>query len=133
MTGILGLSKKVIALEKEYLQGLEKADMFTVEVTETSAGDPGKKGEKGSKKDSGPPLTQEQKTAMALRGVLGSLRELMGKTYADIKFAKRDVAFGYLRSKDFGRLYDHIRAFVIPMTGIGVIMDIFQVRLLLHV
>lgn len=124
MAGVLGLFKKTVALEKEYLQGLERDDMFSLEVVETSAGhsEPEKKG----KKDDAPKLTREQKTAMALRGTIAAIRELMGKIYGDKKFAKRDVAFGYLSAKDFGQLFNLIRNVMIPLTGIGVIMDIFQ-------
>lgn len=123
MAGVLGLFKKSIALEKEYLQGLEKDDMFSIEVTETSAGHTETRNEK---KDKAEKMTQEQKTAMALRGTITATRELMGKIYGDIKFAKRDVAYGYLSAKDFGLLFTLIRSIMIPMTGIGVIMDIFQ-------
>lgn len=123
MAGVLGLFKKTVALEKEYLQGLERDDMFSLEVVETSAGhsEPEKKG-----KEDGPKLTREQKTAMALRGTIAAIRELMGKIYGDKKFAKRDVAFGYLSAKDFGELFNLLRNVMIPLTGIGVIMDIFQ-------
>ncbi|KUI65028.1 hypothetical protein VM1G_01178 [Cytospora mali] len=125
MTGVLGLFKKAITLEKEYLQGLEKEDMFALEVVETSAGrsEPERK---GGKKDKGPPLTREQKTAIALRGAIAATRELMGKIYGDIKFAKRDIAWGHLTANDFSELFNLIRMFIIPMTGIGTIMDIFQ-------
>lgn len=125
MAGVLGLFKRAISLEKDYLQGLEKEDMFSLEIIETSAGrsEPERK---GGKKDTGPPLTQEQKTALALRGVIAATRELMGKVYGDIKFAKRDVAWGYLGANDFSEVFNLIRNFVIPMTGIGTIMDIFQ-------
>lgn len=122
MAGVLGLFKKSISLEKEYLQGLEKDDMFSIEVTETSAGHPETKDDKKKAEK----LTKEQKTAMALRGTIAATRELMGKIYGDIKFAKRDVAYGYLSAKDFGQLFTLIRSIMIPMTGIGVIMDIFQ-------
>lgn len=130
MAGVLGLFKKTIALEKEYLRGLESDDMFTLEIIETSAGPPdanadGKK-DKKNKKNKGPKLTKEQKTAVALRGVISASKDLMGKIYGDIKFAKRDVAFGHLTAKDFGKLTNLLRNILIPITGIGVIMDIFQ-------
>lgn len=125
MAGVLGLFKKSIVLEKQYLQGLEKEDMFALEITETSAGrsEPERK---GGKKDKGPTLTKEQKNALALRGTIGAIRELMGKIYGDMKFAKRDIAWGHLSAKDFGEMFNLIRMCVIPMTGIGTIMDIFQ-------
>ncbi|KAG6365700.1 hypothetical protein INS49_007311 [Diaporthe citri] len=125
MAGVLGLFKKSIVLEKQYLQGLEKEDMFALEITETSAGrsEPERK---GGKKDKGPKLTKEQKNALALRGTIGAIRELMGKIYGDMKFAKRDIAWGHLSAKDFGEMFNLIRMCVIPMTGIGTIMDIFQ-------
>lgn len=104
MAGVLGLFKKSIALEKQYLQGLERDDMFSIEVTETSAGET-----RDDKKSSEPKLTEEQKTAMALRGTITATRDLMGKIYGDIKFAKRDVAYGYLSAKDFGELFNLIR------------------------
>lgn len=112
MAGVLGLFKKAIVLEKEYLQGLERDDMFSLEVVETSAGHP--EPDKKRKKDEEPKLTREQKTAVALRGTIAASRELMGKIYGDIKFAKRDVAFGYLSAKDFGELFTLIRNFMIP-------------------
>lgn len=125
MAGVLGLFKKSIVLERQYLQGLEKEDMFALEITETSAGrsEPERK---GGKKDTGPKLTKEQKNALALRGTIGAIRELMGKIYGDMKFAKRDIAWGHLSAKDFGEMFNLIRMCVIPMTGIGTIMDIFQ-------
>ncbi|KAK2605590.1 hypothetical protein N8I77_008416 [Diaporthe amygdali] len=125
MAGVLGLFKKSVVLEKEYLQGLEKEDMFALEITETSAGrsEPERK---AGKKDKGPKLTKEQKNAMALKGTIGAIRELMGKIYGDMKFAKRDIAWGHLSAKDFGEMFNLIRMCVIPMTGIGTIMDIFQ-------
>lgn len=123
MAGVLGLFKKTIVLEKEYLQGLERDDMFSIEVTETSAGHPETRDER---RDKAVRMTQEQKTAMALRGTITASRELIGKIYGDIKFAKRDVAYGYLSAKCFGELFTLIRNIMIPMTGIGVIMDIFQ-------
>lgn len=124
MAGVLGLFKKTVALEKEYLQGLERDDMFSLEAIETSAGHP--EPEKKRKKNDAPKLTREQKTAVALRGTIAAIREIMGKIYGDKKFAKRDVAFGYLSAKDFGKLFNLLRNIMIPLTGIGVIMDIFQ-------
>lgn len=106
MAGVLGLFKKSIALEKEYLQGLERDDMFCIEATETSAGQPEAT---GSKKNEAPKLTREQKTAVALRATFAASRELMGKIYGDIKFAKRDVAYGYLSAEDFGELFNLMR------------------------
>lgn len=129
MAGVLGLFKTTIALEKEYLQGLESDDMFTLEIIETSAGRPDadRKDKKAAKKGKqGPKLTKEQKTAVALRGAIAASKDLMGKIYGDTKFAKRDVAFGYLTAEDFGQLSNLIRNILIPITGIGVIMDIFQ-------
>lgn len=125
MTGVLGLFKRAVSLEKDYLQGLEKEDMFALEIVETSAGrsEPERK---GGKKDHGPSLTREQKTALALRGTIAATRELMGKIYGDIKFAKRDIAWGYLSANDFSEMFNLIRNFIVPMTGIGTIMDIFQ-------
>lgn len=125
MTGVLGLCKKAVSLEKDYLQGLEKDDMFSLEIIETSAGHSNAE-KKDEKKEKAPKLTKEQKTAIALRGVISGSKELMGKIYGDIKFAKRDVAWGHLTAKDFGEVFNLIRSFMIPITGIGVIMDIFQ-------
>lgn len=125
MGGLLGLFKKSIALEKKYLQGLEKEDMFSLEAVETSAGQ-SEPERKGGKKTKAPPLTKEQMTAMELRGAIAATRELTGKIYADIKFAKRDFAWGYLSANDYSEIFNLMRTFIIPMTGISTIMDIFQ-------
>lgn len=116
MAGALGLFKKSIALEKEYLQGLERDDMFSIELTETSAGHTETKGGKKSKE---PNLTQEQKTAVALRGTITASRDLMGMIYGDIKFAKRDVAYGYLSAKDFGELFNLLRNVSTAIPSLG--------------
>lgn len=131
MTGVLGLFKKTIALQKEYIHGLESDDMFTIEPTETAVGQPETEQKNEKRKgaeaaSSSAKLTKEQQTAMALRGVTGATRELMGKIYGDLKFAKRDVAFGYLSAHDFGALFSQMRNIAIPLGGIGIIMDIFQ-------
>lgn len=116
MKGTLDIFRKSISLEKDYLQGLEREDMFTLELTETAAGpELQRKGSRKEKKEAKARLTKEQKTAMALRGSLAAARELMGKIHGDIKFAKRDVAWGKLDAKDISDMFGLWRSISIPM------------------
>lgn len=121
MKGLLGLFRKAVTLEKEYLQGLEKEDMFALEMTETAAGPKFKKQQKKKQKgkhhhDSEEPnLTKEAKSAQALRETISQIRELAGKLHGDMKFAKRDTAWGKLAAHDLGEIFGLMRKILIPM------------------
>lgn len=134
MKGLLGLFRKAVMLQKEYLQGLEREDMFALELTETAAGPKFKQQKKKKQKckdkdghdDEELVLTKEAKSAQALRETISQIRELAGKLHGDMKFAKRDTAWGKLAAHDLGEIFGLMRKILIPITGLSTIMDIFK-------
>jgi len=122
-TGAIGLLRKCVALQREYLRGLEKEDMFTLEPVETSVGrDVGaaherRKSRRKNKKKGGDTakLTKEAKAAMSLREAISQLRTLVGKMQGETTFAKRDTAWGKLDGKDLSELFKLFRKISIPV------------------
>ena len=131
--GSIGLMRKSVKLQRAYLRGLERDDMYALATVETAIGDLGPakeeerkkeklrrkwhKNKKGRKADeqAPPPLTREEKSAQALRGTITALRELSGKIQQEVHFAKRDAAFGKLTAHDLGEIVKLLRNIFIPM------------------
>lgn len=106
-TGAIGLLRKTIALQKAYLMRIESEDVFAAATrTDTSS-------QQSENQDR--ILTKEAKAAKVLRETTDKMSELAGKLYADMTFAKRDIAWGKLDAKDLGELFTLIRAVYIPM------------------
>ncbi|EPE03995.1 hypothetical protein F503_04843 [Ophiostoma piceae UAMH 11346] len=142
--GAIGLMRKAVKLQRAYLRGLERDDMYALATVETAIGDLGPaqeeerkkeelrrkwhKNKKGRKSDeqAPPPLTKEEKSAQALRNTITALRELSGKMQQEVHFAKRDAAFGKLTAHDLGEIVKLLRNIFIPITGMSTIMDIFR-------
>lgn len=122
--GAFGLMRKTVSLQKAYLQSIEREDMFTLEHVETSVGreDNAKTARKSHRhkeavndKKGKATLTKEEKNAQALKESIAQLRDLAGKVHGEIKFAKRDMAYGKLDATDIGDIFKLTRAIVIPM------------------
>lgn len=139
--GAIGLLRKAVVLQGAYLRGLEREDMYALVTVETAVGDLGpaaeneRKQEKLRRKwlhhkskpaDVPPPLTKEEQAAQALRATITAMRELSGKMQQEVRFAKRDAAFGKLTAHDLGEIVKLMRNIFIPVTGMSTIMDIFR-------
>ncbi|KAI6258819.1 hypothetical protein MCOR29_010754 [Pyricularia oryzae] len=140
--GGVGLLRKAVRLQGEYLQGLEGEDMFALRLVETSVAggggghkvqaDKDKKKKKRDKlkddefDDDDRPLTKEEETALELKRTIVELRNLVGKVQGDMGFAKREVAWGKLDAHNLGEIYKLFRAMFIPIMGMATVMDIFR-------
>ncbi|CAK7231686.1 hypothetical protein SBRCBS47491_008015 [Sporothrix bragantina] len=140
--GAIGLLRKAVVLQGAYLRGLEREDMYALVTVETAVGDLGPAKEEERKKEklrqkffkgkklSGaappPPVTKEEQAAQALRETITAMRELSGKMQLEVRFAKRDAAFGKLTAHDLGEIVRLIRNIFVPVTGMSTIMDIFR-------
>ncbi|EXK77930.1 hypothetical protein FOQG_17379 [Fusarium oxysporum f. sp. raphani 54005] len=129
--GLIGLLRKVVGLQKEYLAVLAKEDMFAIETRndEERGASQDKKKLKAKEveekvKDEG--MTKEAKAAKCLKETVGVIRVLAGKLYGDMTFAKRDVAWGKLDAKDLGETFTLIRNVMIPIVAMSTITDIFH-------
>jgi hypothetical protein len=112
--GAIGLLRRIVALQKEYLLSLE-SDSILRAATQTETFLPPKAGE--GKKDSGEegPLTKEAEAAKALEAAAASMRELAGKLNTDLPFAKRDIAWGKLDAKALSELLKLFRNVYVPV------------------
>ncbi|TLS26424.1 hypothetical protein PpBr36_04939 [Pyricularia pennisetigena] len=139
----IGLLRKAVRLQGEYLHGLEGEDMFALRLVETSVAGGGgghkvevDKDKKKKKKrdklkddefdDDDRPLTKEEETALELKRTIVELRNLAGKIQGDMGFAKREVAWGKLDAHNLGEIYKLFRAMFIPIMGMATVMDIFR-------
>ena len=111
--GAIGLLKKTVSLQKKYLVRLESDDMFAV-ATRTSTMSGLQDGETSSP-HCRTNLTKEAKAAKALREATDKTAEVAGKLYADMTFAKRDIAWGKLDAKDLSDLFTLFRNVYIPV------------------
>ncbi|KIH87754.1 hypothetical protein SPBR_04559 [Sporothrix brasiliensis 5110] len=139
--GAIGLLRKAVVLQGAYLRGLEREDMYALVTVETAVGELGPAKENEQKQEKlrrkwlhhatkpahvPPPLTKEEQAAQALRATITAMRELAGKMQLEVRFAKRDAAFGKLTAHDLGEIVKLMRSISIPVTGMSTIMDIFR-------
>ncbi|KAI0405677.1 hypothetical protein F4802DRAFT_561520 [Xylaria palmicola] len=132
LKGAINLLRGVVKQEKAYLQSLEREDMFAIPAdicaaTHLSDSDTlvNSEDQKGKKKNvqPAPRLTAEAQT---IKETMFHLRLLTSKIYADLPFAKRDIAWAKLAAKDLTTIMELFRGVVIPIHGIGTVIDIFQ-------
>jgi hypothetical protein len=117
MTGYIGLLKAAIGAHRGYIHTLEGSDMFG--QTYTPEAESGDDAEKIRKPKAKPEVAAVKKT-------IGALQELHGKLTADLAFAKREVAYGKLTPDDLETMFKHLRAIMMPVLGLGSLMDIFE-------
>ncbi|CAK7274863.1 hypothetical protein SEPCBS57363_006382 [Sporothrix epigloea] len=140
--GAIGLLRKAVVLQGAYLRGIECEDVHALVTVETAVGDLGpakeeerkqeklrQKFSKGKIRTAGeppppPPISKEEQVAQALRGTIAAMRELAGKMQLEVRFAKRDAAFGKLTAHDLGEIVRLLRNIFVPVTGMSTIMDI---------
>ncbi|KAJ4372705.1 hypothetical protein N0V86_008069 [Didymella sp. IMI 355093] len=117
MTGYLGLLKSAIAAHKDYIHSLEGSDMFgSTYVPEAEGDDPVDKDRKPTAK---PEIA-------AVKQTISGLQQLHGKLTADLAFAKREFAYGKLTPDDFEAMFKHLRSILMPVLGLGSLMDLFE-------
>ncbi|TDZ31098.1 Uncharacterized protein C8035_v001458 [Colletotrichum spinosum] len=116
--GAIGLVRKSIKLQLNYLNTLSSPDMLKRAQTKSS--------NVFKKKQKGPELTNEAKAAGELKATAMAISALFGKMHGDMVFAKRDFAYGKLDAKDLSEIFNRLRSIMIPLNGISTIVDIFR-------
>ncbi|KAL5601517.1 hypothetical protein FOBRF1_009050 [Fusarium oxysporum] len=107
--GFICLLRKVVSLQKEYLATLAKDDIFDNETRNAEEREccqekkkrKSKRVEKEKEKDEG---MAEAKAAKRLADTTHTARVLTGKIHDNMTFAKRDMAWGKLDTKDLGEI-----------------------------
>lgn len=139
LKGAIMLLRGAVQQEKAYLQSLEREDMFAVPAdicaathlssdSDTLVNGKSGKETKAQKKNKNKVQPEPKSTAeaKAIKETMFNLRLLTGKIYADMPFAKRDIAWAKLAAKDLTTMMELFRGVVVPIHGIGTVIDIFQ-------
>lgn len=116
MAGYIGNLRAALKAHSNYYESLRHEDMFgrTATYDETVE----KLGKKGRKVYS--------PEAEAIKVAIQQITDLHSKIHADITFAKREFAFGKLGPDDIQEVFRQLRKCMIPVVGLGFIVDIFQ-------
>ncbi|KAF2111459.1 hypothetical protein BDV96DRAFT_603054 [Lophiotrema nucula] len=116
MTGYVMALRGLLQAHKKYLQSLETTQVFSHTV---SADEGDAKKHKKEKKPKNP-------EAEAIEAIAAKITELHGKLHGDLPFAKREVAVGKMTPDDFEGIFKHLRLVMMPLMGLGSLMDIFD-------
>ena len=130
--GMIGVLQGALIAQKEYVQSLEKEDMFKDPsadlVLMPDDKDEELKGHEAKhhhfhkeKKPERPVIPPQAK----LKAMIAAIGGLQGQMYADISFAKREVAYGKLDASDIDEIHHHIRDIILPIYGMSSVADIF--------
>ncbi|KAK2484316.1 hypothetical protein H9L39_06108 [Fusarium oxysporum f. sp. albedinis] len=127
--GFICLLRKVVSLQQEYLATLAKDDIFDNETRNAEEREcwQEKKKRKSRRvekeKDEG---MAEAKAAKRLADTTHTARVLTGKIHDNMTFAKRDMAWGKLDTKDLGEMFTLIRNVAISIVAISSLADILH-------
>ena len=116
VAGYIGLLRGVLGAHKMYIRSLENSDMFGQKYVPEEEGANNKKGGK-------PRVSPE---VQAIKTMASALQGLHGKLTADLPFAKREIAYGKLSCDDLEALFKHLRSIMLPVLGLGSIVDLFE-------
>jgi len=115
VTGYIGLLRGALGAHKAYIHSLESSDMFG----QTYVPEAKDKKEKETKREVKPEIA-------AIKKMIGSIQELHGKLTADLPFAKREIAYGKLTSDELEVIFKQLRLIMMPVLGLGSVMDLFE-------
>ncbi|MCJ1433208.1 hypothetical protein MMC27_002567 [Xylographa pallens] len=99
----------VLKAQNGYLRSLERKEMFHP-----------------LPKDDDKAVPEEVSAAKAFKGALAGLTALHGKLQGDLIFAKREVAYSHLGPKEIDELFKKFREILLPLIGMGSVVDIFN-------
>jgi Putative ER transporter, 6TM, N-terminal len=108
--GWMKLAQAALIKHRAYLAAMERSDML--ELTD--------------KKDkSGKKMSKAEAAANEVRNAMVPLAELHAKIRADMRFVKREAAFGKLNADDLDEFFTQLRHLFIPLIGLASVADIF--------
>lgn len=115
MAGYIGGLRAALKAHSSYFVTLERDDMFgRTETFDETVEKYGKKGKVYSPE------------AQAIRSAVQKITDLHAILHADLTFAKREIAWGELGPDDLQMTFRQLRKVMIPVVGIGFVVDIFQ-------
>ena len=99
----------VLKAQNRYLRSLERKEMY-----------------RPLPKDDDKAVPEELSAAKAFKSALAELTALHGKLHGDLTFAKREVAYSHLGPKEIDELFKRFREILLPLIGMGSVVDIFN-------
>jgi hypothetical protein len=108
-SGYLGALQGGLKAHQAYLRSLEDPDQFAKALVSDVDRE-----------------TLPSAEAAGVRTAIGAITGLHGKLQADLPFAKREIALGKLGPDDLKDLNKLIRQIMLPVVGLGAIMDVFD-------
>lgn len=108
MAGYIGALRGSLDAHSSYFQSLEIKDMF-YRVSTGLSGD-----------------KQRQPEAAAVKKSLAAIQTMHGKLSADLPFAKREIAWGFLGPDDLQEMSRLLRGVMLPLAGLSSVVDIFE-------
>lgn len=115
MSGYIEALRGALNAHKNYFESLETKDMFR-QTTWTPRPDDKEKLEE-------PKLRPEVE---AVKKLTATFTALHAKLHGDLPFAKREIAYGKMTPEDFENIYKHLRSIMMPMVGLGSLVDLFE-------
>lgn len=117
IAGYIGLLRGALCAHKTYIHSLEDSDMFGKTYVPEQKDDQDKT--EDAKRKTKPEIANIKK-------IMGSIQELHGKLTADLPFAKREIAYGKLSPDDLESVFKQLRAIMLPVMGLGSVIDLFE-------
>ncbi|KAF2706072.1 MFS transporter [Pleomassaria siparia CBS 279.74] len=114
IAGYITLVRGTLQAHKAYFQSLETSDIFDKNLPANAD---------GAQNSKTPTVKPE---VAALKKMTAAFTALHGKLYGDLPFAKREIAWGKLTPEDFEGIFKHLRAIMVPLVGLGSLMDLFD-------
>lgn len=105
---LIGLLRKVVGLQSEYLAALAREDVFAIETTNAEEREV-LRNRKLKRK------VKFENMNGAMKETVRAITVLAGKIHGNMTYAKRDIAWGKLDAKDLGKTFTLIRNVTIPM------------------
>jgi hypothetical protein len=116
MAGYIGALRGALKAHGAYFESLEKNDMFgRVETYD-------KKVEKRTPEGKKVYSAEAEAVKAASRKII----EVHGKLHADLPFAKREIALGYLGPDDMKEIVKQLRHVMVPIVGVSTVVDVFE-------
>ncbi|KAF2873852.1 hypothetical protein BDV95DRAFT_488880 [Massariosphaeria phaeospora] len=113
ITGYVTALRGALQAHNKYFESLETTDMFD-KVSPSESKDKKKKEELKSPE------------VVTLKKLMATITALHGKLHGDLPFAKREIAYGKLTPDDFESIFKHLREIMMPLMGLGSLMDLFE-------
>ncbi|MCJ1401597.1 hypothetical protein MMC11_004813 [Xylographa trunciseda] len=108
-SGYIVAIQGVLKAQNGYLRSLEKKEMF-----------------RPSPKDDNKAVPEEVFAAKSFENAIAGLLALHGKMQGDLTSAKREVAYSHLCPKELDELFQKLREILLPLIGMGSVVDIFN-------